>query len=426
MALLIFSVLISFALLEIFSGLVYSYLSGNKFNKDEIRGRLLEKSSTGEAVEGLQVEDVFMPVLMLHPYLGFVLDPSQKETINKFGFVGPPYHSKSSDDKVVIGIFGGSVALHLYLYARDELIAELKNNPECSDKDIEVVNFSNGGFKQPQQLLALTYFLSLGSKFDIVINLDGFNEIVLPYHDNVKRGIYPFFPRNWSSFTRKALDPSMIKLAGKLEFTRESRESNKRLFSRGPLSHSRFFLALWGVLDIRNQATQYVLQREMDSLSSSKKLHPQATGPFEPYKDEETMFKDFAIYWRSVSVQMDEICKTRDIRYFHFLQPNQYVAGTKKLTEEELRNAYISGDFGYKYAVEKGYGLMIKEGKSLRLEGVNFTDLTMLFKDEERTLYNDTCCHMNLLGNKILAKEIAGAIIANSEFSKEYIGQMGR
>lgn len=30
----------------------------------------------------------------------------------------------------------------------------------------------------------------------LVVNLDGFNEVVLPVYENMPKQVYPFFPRN--------------------------------------------------------------------------------------------------------------------------------------------------------------------------------------------------------------------------------------
>ncbi len=42
-----------------------------------------------------------------------------------------------------------------------------------------VLCFANGAHKQPQQLLILNYFLSIGQPLDMVINVDGFNEMAV-------------------------------------------------------------------------------------------------------------------------------------------------------------------------------------------------------------------------------------------------------
>src|SRR6185436_13391576 len=48
-----------------------------------------------------------------------------------------------------------------------------------SGKEIVPLCFSHEGYKQPQQLLVLAYFLSIGQPLDLVVNIDGFNEVAL-------------------------------------------------------------------------------------------------------------------------------------------------------------------------------------------------------------------------------------------------------
>ena len=50
--------------------------------------------------------------------------------------------------------------------------------PRFAGKQIWVVSFALGGYKQPQQLMVLAYYLSLGQPLDVVVNVDGFNEIL--------------------------------------------------------------------------------------------------------------------------------------------------------------------------------------------------------------------------------------------------------
>ena len=48
----------------------------------------------------------------------------------------------------------------------------------------------------------------------------------------------------------------------------------------------------------------------------------------------------------------------------------------------------------------------------------NFTDLRLIFKSESRTVYSDNCCHLNSLGNRLLAKEI---ITSNEDLFKRLL-----
>src|SRR5262249_24504500 len=44
-------------------------------------------------------------------------------------------------------------------------------------RHVRVLNFASGGYKQPQQILVLAYYLSIGQPFDAIVNIDGYNEM---------------------------------------------------------------------------------------------------------------------------------------------------------------------------------------------------------------------------------------------------------
>ena len=57
---------------------------------------------------------------------------------------------------------------------------------------------------------------------------------------------------------------------------------------------------------------------------------------------------------------------------------------------------------------------MIRErGAALSRQGVRFHDLTEIFADVEAEVYLDNCCHVNELGNRILASKIGDIVSAN-------------
>ncbi len=96
-------------------------------------------------------------------------------------------------------------------------------------------------------------------------------------------------------------------------------------------------------------------------------------------------------------------------RYFHFLQPNQYVAGSKPLSDEERAKAHDE-DSPYRPVAERGYPLLRQVGAELRAAGVWFVDLTEVFSGVGETLYIDTCCHFNAKGNALVSQAIARAV----------------
>jgi hypothetical protein len=137
----------------------------------------------------------------------------------------------------------------------------------------------------------------------------------------------------------------------------------------------------------------------------------QSHGPGYLFNDTTDFLLEQAAYWARCSRQIHALSKSFGYAYFHFLQPNQYVKGSKQLTPEELRIAYEEGDFAYKKAVERAYPMLTREGKSLAEDNIRFIDLTNLFLDVETSMYADKCCHFNKQGYDFIAKKIARSII---------------
>ncbi|HLJ11605.1 MAG TPA: hypothetical protein VKU82_10465, partial [Planctomycetaceae bacterium] len=113
--------------------------------------------------------------------------------------------------------------------------------------------------------------------------------------------------------------------------------------------------------------------------------------------------------WEASSKQMLALCRANGIRYFHFLQPNQYIRGTKPMSDEETKNSFLE-NHPYREGVERGYPLLQAAGKRLAAEGEPFFDLTGVFETTTATVYTDTCCHFGERGNEIMALRIAEAI----------------
>jgi hypothetical protein len=118
------------------------------------------------------------------------------------------------------------------------------------------------------------------------------------------------------------------------------------------------------------------------------------------------MYEELASIWRRCSEQLDRLCRADGIVYVHFLQPNQYVPGTKPMGAAEERRAWLASH-PYRRGVEEGYPRLISAGRMLVAEGVDFHDLTQLFAGTREPRYVDTCCHLNRAGNAALAHAVA-------------------
>jgi hypothetical protein len=125
------------------------------------------------------------------------------------------------------------------------------------------------------------------------------------------------------------------------------------------------------------------------------------------------MYEDLARMWKRCSLQMHRLCTAGGMEYYHFLQPNQYLPGSKPMGEEEISVA-IRENHPYRTSVEQGYPCLIAQGRDLAARGVHFFDMTMIFENDETPLYDDDCCHLNSRGYNMIASFMAGAILENS------------
>lgn len=353
----------------------------------------------------------------LHPYLGFTADPEvaaaageaidPESEASRFGLphnVAKRLFYEPSDHRLVVGVFGGSVASIAAIGGGGVgLERELRKIDRFFGREIVVISFADGGVKQPQQLMTLAWFLTLGAHFDLVLNIDGFNEIALPAADLVPRRVFPFYPRDWDQRVGP-LDGELRGAAAALDARRQRRRGLARRFSRWPWRASHVAAVIWRALDAR--AAREVSGAEVALLEVRPELVSYAThGPSREYGSRAEMFEDLARFWTSASQQMHHLCRSQGIEYHHFLQPNQYLVGSKPIAAERESGAWRE-DHRYRPAVQEGYPRLIAAGRELGDAAVAFHDLTAIFTGDRRLLYSDACCHLTFFGNLLLQRAI--------------------
>jgi hypothetical protein len=350
---------------------------------------------------------------VLHPYLGYIPMPTRKTRLddgfwlNEAGFYRRDSPIFDRSDALVIGITGGSVAGQFLQMGREALAAELAEHPSFAGREVRFVGLAFGGFKQPQQLMALAYLLPMGGRLDMLINIDGFNEVALHETSNARQGVAPIYPRDW--FFRAVRDEFLtgeLAALGKLRRERRSRAAAapRSLF----FGHTWTGRAAWLVADRNGARASRRLERELRKTTQPRDL--QRGGPH-LNKDAQT---DQVRIWRDSSLQLHRLCTANEIEYFHALQPNQYVEGSKQLTEQELAKAYAP-ERGYAPSTVLAYPALIAAGRGLERKGVPYLDLTTLFEHVDRTIYVDNCCHMNELGNQLMARALGQFILSYTE-----------
>ena len=316
-----------------------------------------------------------------------------------------PYDENSN--AYYIGITGGSVAFLFYQEGLDTLKDKLQQCSYFQDKEIVFVSMAIMGFKQPQQLMALNYYLSMGGQLDLLINIDGFNEVVLGILENVPVNVNPFYPRGWYYLTQGLADRDVLMGAGAMLNTVEQTKRITKLADTSPIQYS-FTAALLWKLYVKNAGYKILrLQQNIHQQASDSEDNMALTlDACQVVAD--NLAEDLHTVWQTCSVQMDVVCRGNDIRYYHFLQPNQYFDVPKPFSESELaldRNPHIE------LLVTALYPGLISKGRELAAQGIQFHDMTMVFSDVPDTLFIDECCHFNRRGNEILAEAIAGVIV---------------
>jgi hypothetical protein len=120
----------------------------------------------------------YIQTVELNPYLAFTHNKQCSEPesykINNLGLLNQDADFKK-EKFYTIGIFGGSVAALFAGLTATPQLEEILNGcfNSKSGKPFRVLNFSDGSWKQPQQVIALTLY---GDYIDAAISIEGFNE----------------------------------------------------------------------------------------------------------------------------------------------------------------------------------------------------------------------------------------------------------
>jgi hypothetical protein len=369
----------------------------------------------------------------LHPYFGpthapgspFDIPESLRDSAsapprlatNNFGFVAPfdyPF-VKTGDRQFVIAIFGGSVAGWFCQVGVHRLVDDLTRHSYFADRDIVPLCLSHEGYKQPQQLLVLAYFLSIGQSLDLVVNIDGFNEVTLGSL-NEQRGLDVSMPSAMhldpliDLVDRASLTPEKLRTLNAIE---DDKARANRLVER--LRNTRS-AAVHFVLDRLYRRARRSYPEELRRFSHLPS-NPSATSlilPTRPVKTrtEATLFDDIASAWIRSSMSMKALLDARGVPYVQVLQPNQYHS-TRRFSADEAKIA-LNAASPFKPGVERGYPALLEAAKTAQLSNaMTFLDATHIFDTEPSAVYMDDCCHYTLRGNQLLADFIAKGVLAS-------------
>jgi hypothetical protein len=332
---------------------------------------------------------------------------------NNFGFTATRDYpvARANDRQLLFGIFGGSVAAWFCQVGVERLVSELAASPAYRGREIVPLCFAHEGYKQPQQLLILSYFLSIGQELDLAVNIDGFNEVALsPLND--ARGSDISMPSVMHMDPLVAvLDQSSLS-AGKLESLSRIQGYRQRMnaaadgANRAASAAMHFLYArLHAVL-----ARQYQDDvRRFDTLPPGSGTSMVRVTPTVRPRRQTELPDDIARGWMRASLLMQQLLASRGARYVHVLQPNQYFTA-RPFAPGEAEVARLDAS-PFKPGAEHGYPALERAAASgeLTKAGVRFVDGVHLFDSERAPVYIDNCCHYTRRGYEILADAIAQA-----------------
>ncbi len=388
--------------------------------------RTQAKEKVVEDIERLGIRLDESIVERLHPFFGYVLkqgaftNEKLKLKVNKHGFFSLYEYPfiKTNKKQFIIGVFGGSVANNFAVdeYKNQRLSQKLQSYPEFADREIVILNFGNGGYKQPQQLLILNYFLALGQELDLVINIDGFNEVALSNLNNKARveigipsvqHIQPLI-----GLASNNVSPEVMSAIVQIN---ENKKQLKAGIDKLPtcqfaLCHAVTSLRVKQLVNNYQQSVvkydAQVKQSSSDTANSSIVYIPKADSVL----PDRAAFDKMASLWYESSIAMNQILSSRKIKYFHFIQPNQYYPTKRAFTGKEKEIA-INKESPYIEGVKKGYPVLLSKVDDLQKARVNVFSAVNILDNTKETVYKDACCHYNSVGEEVLANYISSSII---------------
>ena len=321
----------------------------------------------------------------------------------------PPVQRR--EDWVVIGLVGGSVAAAVKPFLERELRRWFAANN--LPRPPAVLELAAAAQQQPQQVIIVANTLLLGGEFDLIINLDGFNEVALGPDYALSRNAFPLFPMKWKNQVNLTAEGRLR--AGQIGALRREQARLTAARETAPLRWS----AVWGLANRyrRERIAAEIIQRNHELAAVKSRYTLEKHGPRTWLGKEELLLPAAARVWYRGSLTLARLSELSGAEYYHFLQPNQYVPGSKPLSaeERELSSPY----WGPSLLTVRGYPLLRQFSRDLPRQGVNYFDLTGIFVNHPEPLYRDTCCHLNGRGNELLA----AAMVERLEPALRRLGQ---
>lgn len=382
----------------------------------------LEESVVFQPQQALEKSISVKPIL--HPYIGYTVDGKQRhpdcvantayDCYNRIKVYTDQKLETRANNKLVVAIVGGSFADGTARGGTPDIYAKLLAQlPQYAGREFTVYNMAGGGYKQPQQLMHINYYYALGAEFDIIINIDGFNEMAATFYGWRDSELHPAFPKSWNHRVSSGIKDGHLALLGDKRHLQKTHATRAKFWLLEGIRYSPSMNLLWKIMDNNFLIRQSEFDQKISAFSLQDNIprdfEYEALGPDYDIKTNDELM-DFAVeLWADSSRALHALAVGKNAKYYHFIQPNQYIEGAKLLSDFEIKNTVLpSGGYGNVY--KKAYPKLALKAQQLQNEGVSLVNLTSIFKNNAHDLYIDNCCHMNPKGYDLVARAVVDAI----------------
>lgn len=383
------------------------------------REKVQNKSDLGINLEGVRLNQSI--VERFHPVFGFIQKPSADFRpgfkVNNYGFISPYDYplKKTKNNQFFIGVFGGSVASDYAIFqVQNQILPKyLKQLPGLKDKEFVILSFATGGYKQPQQLLILNYFLALGQELDMVVNIDGFNEVALANLNNKNKVdlAMPSIQHIWplANFANNSLSTKAMEATLRIQ-------ENKTRINQGLSSLQHCSLAACDALIsvyVQNLVNNYktdVIKFEEERTKQQKNDSVIYINTNKSVLEDSLAYEEMAWNWAKSSIFMHKVLSASNVPYFHILQPNQYYQ-TKRVFGEAEKQIAFNKETPYAKSVQIGYPALFKKFPNLEKNNINILNAVNVFDRTKEAVYVDSCCHYNQAGEVVFSNYVGSSIL---------------
>ena len=265
-------------------------------------------------------------------------------------------------------LVGGSQANINTMILENELNKHFKKYKNLGFNKAEVFGAAIGGGKQPMQLQTANALLGMGYEFNSIININGWNEIMLATLENKQAGIPPIYPR--SHVDRLVLEQRNL--------SAESSVINCTSLDSALGWHPGY--TIWSYQCIKNQRNNLAKNQNYGIIRLKLKLDNTAA-------KQDQINEDALRAWQISSQNLDALSLKQDLDYIEVIQPTTSTDSTNTACYvENFSNIYS------RPAAEL-------------VPNINNTLLDLRSMSSIPNIFTD-CVHLNDTGSTLMAQKI--------------------